>query len=160
MACLQQWRESACWFDPIQRGRHALANGDSPGGNPLAGIKQVHYRVVPTRGKVTSTRVERSGDAATHVGSEVFAQRKGGNVNDPDGVLRRVGEDHAVTRMIEHRSRCCQLPKHQLLRDHTRGDGWKRAKKYSSTIHGRPLCLGRGVVGILPVGHEGKMVRG
>jgi hypothetical protein len=28
-------------------------------------------------------------------------------------VLRHVGEDHAVARMIEHRRRCRQLPKHQ-----------------------------------------------
>lgn len=91
---------------------HVLANGDSPGSNPLAGIKQVHYRVVSTRGKVTTTGVERGGDATANMGSEVFAQRKGGYVDDADGVLRHVGEDHAVTRMIEHRGRCCQLPKH------------------------------------------------
>ena len=91
---------------------HVLANGDSPGSNPLARIKQVHYRVVSTRGKVTTTGVERGGDATANMGSEVFAQRKGGYVDDADGVLRHVGEDHAVTRMIEHRGRCCQLPKH------------------------------------------------
>jgi hypothetical protein len=94
---------------------HALANGDSPGCNPLAGVEQVHYRVVPTRGEVSTARIESGGDAAANVSSEVFAQRKGGYVDDADGVFRHVGEDHAVTRMIKHRGRRSQLPKRQLL---------------------------------------------
>lgn len=90
---------------------HALANCDSPGGNPLAGVEQVYYRVVPTRGEVSTTGIESGGDAATDVSSEVFAQRKRGYVDDADGVFRHVGEDHAVTRMIKHRGRRSQLPK-------------------------------------------------
>jgi hypothetical protein len=52
-------------------------------------------------------------------------------------VLQHVREDHAVTRMIEHRGRCCQLPKHQLLRKRS---NWEEVVKYRSTIHGRPHC--------------------
>src|SRR5712675_2314630 len=91
---------------------HALANGDRPSGDPLASVKQINYRVIPARGEVATTRVERGSYAATDVGSEVFAQHEGRYVDDADGVLRHVGEDHAVSRMIEHGSRCRQLPMH------------------------------------------------
>lgn len=128
MACLQQWRESARRSIQIKNKReltapHVLANGDCPGGNPLAGVEQVHYRVVPTRGEISATGIESGGDAAPNVSSEVFAECEGGHVDDTDGVLRHVGKDHAVPGMIKHRGRRGQLPKHQLLEDHTR---WER----------------------------------
>ena len=94
---------------------HALADGDSPGRNPLAGVEQVHYRVVPTRGEVSTAGIESGRHAAANMSSEVFAQRKGGYVDDADGVFRHVGEDHAVPRMVKHRGRRSQLPKRKLL---------------------------------------------
>ena len=82
---------------------HALANSDRPSGDPLAGVEQIHYRVVPARGEVATTGIEGSRDTTSNVGGEVFAQREGRDVDDADSVLRHVGEDHTVTRMVEHR---------------------------------------------------------
>ena len=82
---------------------HALANGDRPSSDPLASVEQIHYRVVPARGEVATTGIESGSDAASNVGGEVFAQTEGGDVDDADSMLRHVGEDHTVTRMVEHR---------------------------------------------------------
>ena len=82
---------------------HALANGDRPGSDPLAGVEQIHYRVIPARGEVATAGIERGSYTAADVGGEIFTQREGGDVDDADGMLRHVGQDHAVARMVEHR---------------------------------------------------------
>jgi hypothetical protein len=82
---------------------YALANGDRPRGDPLAGIEQIYDRVVPTRGKVAAAGIECGSDAAAHMRGKVFAQHEGGDVKDADGVLRHVCEKHAVARMVKHR---------------------------------------------------------
>jgi hypothetical protein len=103
MACLHSVKKSVRGPIRLMARLHVLADGDRPRSNPLAGIEQIHYRVVPTRGEVATARVERGGDTATNVSSEVFAQREGRNVDDADGMLRHVGKDHAVSSVIEHR---------------------------------------------------------
>jgi hypothetical protein len=110
MACLpvtvvEKERQSVqeARFDPIIHTAHALANGDRPRGDPLAGIEQIHDRVVPTRGKVAAAGIECGSDAAAHMGGKVLAQHERGDVKDADGVLRHVCKNHAVARMVEHR---------------------------------------------------------
>jgi len=129
-----------------QVGDGLLANGDRPSGDPLAGVEQVHYRVVPARSEVATTGIESGSDAASNVGGEVFAQRERGNVDDADGMLRHVAADAQIRR--QHR--------------HSRGSG-KREQSVCTdggTIHVRPLCLGCGVVGVLPVRHEEELASG
>lgn len=116
MACLSVTRVSISPVSLIGSNHpHELANGDRPSGDPLASVKQIHYRVVPARGEVATTGIESGSDAASNVRREVFAQRKGGDVDDADGVLRHVGKDHTVTRMVEHRGRRRQLPMHKFV---------------------------------------------
>ena len=52
-------------------GRTGLVNSDSLGGDPLAGVEQVHRQVIP---RVSTTGIESSGDAAGNMNSEVFSR--------------------------------------------------------------------------------------
>jgi hypothetical protein len=66
---------------------YALADRDGAGGDPLAGIEQIHDRVEPARGEVAPAGVERGCDAAADMRCEVLAQCEGGYVDDANRVL-------------------------------------------------------------------------